>query len=202
MAEKSTEEEKKSRKYEKLKTEYVSGLAESYRLWYDLYENGGSDPFWSDGANLMLIRNHILYYKSMIEKELRRSDWPEEYFKPLPPEVSRAYMAKADEIREKAEEVYRIISKCDSFVWLKENYNSPRYSAETRRIGQIRFAWIRTMRSELINDELVILRRKCNLSRELAELEKVRAMYKKEDRQKEESDVPVEEQLDFLSLVG
>ena len=36
------EEEKKSRKYEKLKTEYVSGLAESYRLWYDLYENGGS----------------------------------------------------------------------------------------------------------------------------------------------------------------
>ena len=29
--------------------------------WHDLIENGCNDPFWPDGVNLNLVRNHIIY---------------------------------------------------------------------------------------------------------------------------------------------
>lgn len=34
--------------------------------WKEVYTNGCSDPFWPDGVNLNLIRNHIIYYLSQI----------------------------------------------------------------------------------------------------------------------------------------
>lgn len=41
---------------------YIEELAERFDRWDDVYQNGCHDPFWSDGVNLNLIRNHILYY--------------------------------------------------------------------------------------------------------------------------------------------
>ena len=29
--------------------------------WHDLRANGCNDPFWPDGVNLNLVRNHIIY---------------------------------------------------------------------------------------------------------------------------------------------
>ena len=29
--------------------------------WHDLMANGCNDPFWPDGVNLNLVRNHIIY---------------------------------------------------------------------------------------------------------------------------------------------
>ena len=36
-------------------------LENDIRRWHDIYENGCSDPFWPDGVNLNLKRNHIIY---------------------------------------------------------------------------------------------------------------------------------------------
>ena len=53
-------------------------LEKAYAQWQRLYENGGSDPFWPDGVNLNLVRNHIIYYKGQIRKPVL-STWRMRY---------------------------------------------------------------------------------------------------------------------------
>ena len=43
-------------------------LEKAYAQWESLYKQGGSDPFYPDGVNLNLVRNHILYFKRQIEE--------------------------------------------------------------------------------------------------------------------------------------
>ena len=43
-------------------------LEKAYAQWESLYLQGGSDPFYADGVNLNLVRNHILYFKRQIEE--------------------------------------------------------------------------------------------------------------------------------------
>lgn len=76
--------------------------------WKDIYENGCSDPFWSDGVNLNLKRNHILFDVGLIY-ELEHTPHQLSMFGPegatvtskdwlndprIPPKVSLDYMAK------------------------------------------------------------------------------------------------------------
>lgn len=63
--------------------------------WEYENENGCLDPFWPDGANMNLNRNHIIYDKRRIEEICRENGLPlpEEYYIPTPPEVSDYYMA-------------------------------------------------------------------------------------------------------------
>lgn len=46
---------------------YKSGITDSIQRWKFLDTHGGSDPFWSDGCNMNLVRNHILYYRRQLE---------------------------------------------------------------------------------------------------------------------------------------
>lgn len=62
----------------------------------NLYKNGGSDPFWSDGLNLNLVRNHIINDKRRIEESYSKSDYPQIYYKPTPLLVSDNYMCPND----------------------------------------------------------------------------------------------------------
>ena len=63
--------------------------------WGDIYENGCSDPFWSDGTNLNLIRNHCLYYVRLITElcEQHSMPLPDILPFPMPDEVDPDYMA-------------------------------------------------------------------------------------------------------------
>lgn len=88
---------KKSRK-----EQLAADLRDRYRRHAELLENGGNDPFYPDGVDLELVRNHIIYYKRQCEEELHPSDYPEEYYWDLPPEVDRAYMAHPERIYEQA----------------------------------------------------------------------------------------------------
>ena len=56
----------------------AENLEKAYERWDLLYKNGGSDPFWCDGTNLNLVRNHILYYREQCEEVLEPKDYPEE----------------------------------------------------------------------------------------------------------------------------
>ena len=50
-------------------TDYAAELEKEYAQWDEVFTNGGSDPFWTDGVNLFLIRSHILFYKEQLEKQ-------------------------------------------------------------------------------------------------------------------------------------
>jgi len=83
----------------KQQVDYTAELQKDHDRWAHLYEHGGHDPFWSDGCNLMLVRNHILNDRRHIEETMSPEDYPEIYYKEIPPEVDRDYMARKDEIR-------------------------------------------------------------------------------------------------------
>ena len=69
--------------------------------WEYINQNGCNDPFWSDGTNLNLTRNHIIYAKQKIKEicEEHRIEIPEELYLPTPPEVNDYYMANLKQKR-------------------------------------------------------------------------------------------------------
>ena len=50
-----------ARKQRSRKEQLAEVIRESHEQWKRLWENGGNDPFWTDGVNLNLVRNHIIY---------------------------------------------------------------------------------------------------------------------------------------------
>ncbi len=81
----------------------VVELEKAHEHWQDIYENGCYDPLYADGINLNLVRNHMLYYMRMIEDQYGNDEKPAVYDKPIPEKVDVHYMAKMDEILNKAE---------------------------------------------------------------------------------------------------
>lgn len=76
--------------------EFCSSIRREISHWKYLREHGCQDPFWSDGCNMNLTRNHILHYKSNIRKLCVENyiEFPMEYSIAVPPEVDMDYMAK------------------------------------------------------------------------------------------------------------
>ena len=87
--------------------------------WIDMNENGGQDPFWPDGVNMNLTRNHIIYDKDRIRElcEEHAIPIPEEMYLPLPPEVNIYYMAH---LRDK-KRVERVAFGCPERITTKRN---------------------------------------------------------------------------------
>lgn len=82
----------------------VEDMKREYSHWLHIRENGCRDPYWTDGVNMNLTRNHIRYYKANIARlcEEKGLLLPDEYFAtPTPPEVENTYMAKGGEYRER-----------------------------------------------------------------------------------------------------
>lgn len=73
----------------------VNNMIREIAIWKHLQGFGGNDPFWADGCNMNLTRNHILSYKREIREicEENNRALPEEYYLPTPPEVDNDYMA-------------------------------------------------------------------------------------------------------------
>ena len=69
--------------------------------WEDINRNGCNDPFWPDGCNMNLTRNHIIYAKHQITAlcEEYSIPVPEEMHLPTPPEVNDYYMASLKQKR-------------------------------------------------------------------------------------------------------
>lgn len=67
--------------------------------WEYINQNGCNDPFWPDGCNMNLTRNHIIYAKNQISAicEEHGLPIPEEMYLPIPPEVDSYYMANLDQ---------------------------------------------------------------------------------------------------------
>lgn len=79
----------------------VEDIIREVGAWEHKNENGCSDPFWPDGVNMNLNRNHIIYDKRQIGEICRENGLPlpEEYYIPTPPEVDNYYMANLKQKR-------------------------------------------------------------------------------------------------------
>lgn len=75
--------------------EYCQCICREIEHWKDINQNGCNDPFWSDGCNMNLTRNHIIYAQEKVRKICEENQilLPEEYYLSAPPEVDNQYMA-------------------------------------------------------------------------------------------------------------
>lgn len=76
-------------------SEEMNEIRREIKHWCYLREHGCNDPNWPDGTNMNLTRNHIICGKRRLEELCAGAgiDLPEEYYLPIPPEVSNNYMA-------------------------------------------------------------------------------------------------------------
>lgn len=98
-------------------------LEKSFERWEHLKEHGGSDPFYADGTNMNLVRNHIMYYKNKMVEEYGRDyeKYPEIFYRELPPEVDNDYMARAGEIKDGAAQALEYYLSDPNFHYLLAN---------------------------------------------------------------------------------
>ena len=94
-------------------------IRDSRKRYEDLRVHGGSDPFWSDGANMNLCRNHVMYFRKQVETELDPENYPEEYFLEIPAEVSVHYMADPDGIRSRSTAALEVLKENQDFQYLR-----------------------------------------------------------------------------------
>ena len=107
----------------KEKENLTEELTKSFEEWEYLNEHGGSDPFWADGTNMNLVRNHIMYYKNKMVEEYGRDyeKYPEIFYRELPPEVNQDYMARAGEIKDGAAQALEYYISDPNFHYLLSN---------------------------------------------------------------------------------
>ena len=69
--------------------------------------NGCNDPFWSDGCNMNLTRNHIIYAQEQIRKICKENNipFPEECYLSVPPKADINYMAHLKQ-KERVEQIF------------------------------------------------------------------------------------------------
>jgi len=106
--------------------DFEAALKESFNRWENLYQYGGSDPFWSDGCNLNLVRNHILNDKREITETMPAGQYPDIYYRETPPEVDRDYMARADEIRQHAKTALETYKANPDYQFIRRHISSLR----------------------------------------------------------------------------
>ena len=144
----------------KHETDYAAALENEYARWDEVFTKGGSDPLWTDGVSLSLIRNQILYCKEQLAKqENSLFGLPDVYYRETPPEVDPNYMARPDEIREKARKAMEIIDADENLKFIREQSAS----LSERQIKQwcipaiINYA--ENLRRAIAADDLIIMRR-------------------------------------------
>ena len=137
-------------------------LEERFRRWDALYEHGGSDPFYADGVNLILVRNHILHCKNQMEEKYADGDMPEVYFRPTPPEVDNDYVARSDEIRAAAGAVLESYMADPHYNYLKSH--ALMLDAAQAKSTSIRnvLGYATGLERAIADDDLITMRRHLN----------------------------------------
>lgn len=107
----------------KEKENLAKELEASFERWEYLKEHGGSDPFYADGVNMNLVRNHILYYKGkMVEEYGKDYDrYPEIFYREVPLEADQNYIARAGEIKDGAAQALEYYISDPNFCYLLSN---------------------------------------------------------------------------------
>lgn len=85
-----------ARKKEPTEEELVTSIREEFETWKKIKVKGSKDPFWPDGVNLNLVRNHIYYYQEQLRELCQKTKvkrCPREARLKLPREMSQDYLS-------------------------------------------------------------------------------------------------------------
>lgn len=152
--------------------DYAAELEKSFQLWDKLYTKGGSDPFWSDGSNLNLVRGHIIGYKEQLaERGDSLLGQPDIYYRETPPEVDKDYMARPDEIRENARKAMERIDADENLKFVREQSASLSEQQKKRWCIPAIINYAENLRYAIAEDDLIIMRRYENPDRYLESFE-------------------------------
>ena len=172
-------------KRKEVPADYEAALKNCFDRWEHLREYGGSDPTYSDGVNMNLVRNHIMYYKEKIEETL--PPYPEIYHRETPPKVDMDYIARPDEIRENAKISLAQFDGNDSLRYLREAVRELTDTQADRLHIQNILGYETALRMAIAEDDLITMRRYENPERYLQSFEQaanaVRQLEPEEDFQ-------------------
>ena len=105
---------------EEMISSWALQCSQSYELWQSIFENGCQDPFWEDGINLNLVRNHIIYFQRQMNDLCEEIGYlkPEICGREIPKAVDPHYMAGTKEIEKQARKALALIEQCDDYCKL------------------------------------------------------------------------------------
>lgn len=87
--------------------ELCQKIRDEIAQWKQINQSGCNDPFWPDGCNMNLVRNHILYYQRKISEICAEKNlpYPEACYFSVPPEVDDFYMANLKQ-RDRVKQIF------------------------------------------------------------------------------------------------
>lgn len=88
--------EREQKKLLQEKRNIIKRMMLEFERWEYIRAHGCNDPFYADGINMNLVRNHIISYKRQLLEicETLNEPVPEEYYNQTPPKVENNYMCK------------------------------------------------------------------------------------------------------------
>jgi hypothetical protein len=138
---------------------YAEELKREYARWEHYRVFGGRDPFWPDGSNMNIIRNHIIHDRRKIEEHFTPDNYPEIYYKEIPPEMDNDYMARPDEIRAAAIRSLKMYESNPDYQYIKSRRHdfTPK-TLEKIPLGNI-LNYAAGLKRAIESDDLVTMRR-------------------------------------------
>jgi len=151
--------------------DYAAELEKAHDRWDYVYEYGTSDPFYADGFNLNCIRSHINYYRGKIEETMKPEDYPEIYYKSIPAEFNKNYMAQPDEIRAAAKKSLEAYKTNPDYQYILRRKGD--FSPKTNKIlcVEIIIGYAKGLERAIAENDLVSMRRHENNARYLKAFE-------------------------------
>ena len=183
---------RKGKKNEPSVDALVAKMEESYARWNQIKTEGSGDPFWEDGVNMNLVRNHIISYRRQILELVGEDNLPDIFDREIPPEVPQNYVANADAIREAAKKTLEIYQANETYQWCKEQAKRiPEKILKKTSIPNI-LGYVTGLESAIENDRLIDMRRHRNANQYLdsfdrckSEIEKILPQIEHEQRTEE-----------------
>lgn len=141
-------------------TDYTAELESDYERWDELFTKGGSDPFWSDGVNLNLVRRRIIGCKAQLAvQENTLLSLPDVYYRETPPEMDKDYMARPDEIRANARKAMETIDADENLKFIREQSASLSEQQIKRWCIPAIINYAENLRRAIAADDLITMRR-------------------------------------------
>ena len=170
---------RKGKKNEPSVDALVAKMEESYARWNQIKTEGSGDPFWEDGVNMNLVRNHIISYRRQILEITGEDNLPEIFKREIPPEVPQNFVANADLIREAAKVALAIYQSNETYQWCKEQAKRiPEKLLKKTSIPNI-LGYVTGLESAIENDRLIDMRRHRNANQYLDSFDRCKSEIEK-----------------------
>ena len=150
--------------------ELVRELERDYARWEQVYMAGSKDPFWPDGVNANLCRNHILCGKRRIRELYPDAEMPEIYYRPLPQDLPAEYMARKEELRSAALRSYTRYISDENFCFIRNHVERIPETDALRGILDALLARADVLKDAVLSGDYVAMRRYADAGSLLASL--------------------------------